>query len=126
MRTTPEVITNLADGEVFVFGSNAAGMHAGGAARIAHERFGAEWGVGEGLTGHSYALPTMSGLTDLHDAVAAFMTVAWEHPDLTFLVTQVGCGIAGHTPEQVAPAFAGHPDNVILPTTFHNAIASRP
>ena len=42
---TPEFITRLEPDEIFVFGSNLAGFHGGGAARIAYEKFGAEWGV---------------------------------------------------------------------------------
>ncbi len=60
-RFTPEMITSLALNEIFVFGSNLAGAHAGGAARVAHRYFGAEWGKGVGLTGRSYAIPTMQG-----------------------------------------------------------------
>ncbi|MFT4051585.1 MAG: hypothetical protein QM677_04950 [Microbacterium sp.] len=122
---TPEMIYELADGEVLVFGSNAAGLHYGGAARMAHERFGAEWGVGEGLTGRSYALPTMEGLDALRAAVGRFLVFAAEHPELRFLVTPVGCGIAGHVPAEVGPAFGGHRDNVIIPASFQAAIEKR-
>jgi hypothetical protein len=112
------VIESLKPGEVFVFGSNAEGQHWGGAARTAHEKFGAEWGVGEGLTGQSYALPTMSGFEDLALAAARFIEFARSRRDLTFLLTAVGCGIAGHKPEDVAPLFLYAPENVILPKEF--------
>ncbi len=61
MEYTPENITSLDEDEVFVFGSNLAGMHAGGAARVAYERFGAVMGQGVGMQGQSYAIPTMQG-----------------------------------------------------------------
>lgn len=116
--TTPALIEALTPGEVFVFGSNELGLHGGGAARVAVEKFGAVWGQGEGLFGQSYALPTMSGLTDLTAAVSRFLEFAVTRPDLTFLVTAVGCGIAGHTPAEVAPLFADRPTNVELPAEF--------
>jgi len=119
---TPDNITELEPGAVFVFGSNAEGQHWGGAAAHAYNNFGAEWGVGEGLTGSSYALPTMTGLADLHAAVTRFLRRAASRPDLRFYVTRVGCGIAGHTPAEVAPAFAGHPLNVIIPADFQAVI----
>lgn len=116
--TAPAVIENLNPGEVFVFGANAHGFHNGGAARTAFEKFGAEWGVGDGLTGSAYAIDTMSGLEVLSGAVQRFIGFATKHPDLRFLVTEVGCGIAGFTPEVVAPFFAGAPKNVELPARF--------
>lgn len=114
-RTTPEEITELADDEVFVFGSNASGAHGGGAARVAHQRFDAEWGVGEGLTGRTYALPTMEGTDAFRAAAERFVAVAEEHPELTFLLTRVGCGIAGHDESVVRTWFADTPPNVVKP-----------
>jgi hypothetical protein len=108
----------LADGEVFVFGSNASGAHGGGAARFAYERFGAIWGQSEGLQGSSYGIDTMSGLPVFEDQAGRFVRFAAEHPELRFLVTEVGCGIAGYTPEQVAGFFRGSPPNVVLPESF--------
>lgn len=108
----------LADGEVFVFGSNPAGHHAAGAARFAVERFGAVVGEGHGMHGRSYAIDTMSGLPVLRAEAATFLAVAAAHPELTFLVTEVGCGIAGYVPEEVASAFAGAGANVALPASF--------
>jgi hypothetical protein len=121
-RHTPASITELQPTEVFVFGSNADGAHAGGAARFAFDRFGAIWGQGEGLQGHSYAIDTMSGLDVLAEQVGRFIDFAVSNPALTFLVTEIGCGIAGHTPEQVAPFFAGAPSNVVLPEAFQAVI----
>jgi hypothetical protein len=96
------------------------GMHGGGAARYANKNFGAEWGVGEGLTGRTYALPTMEGKASMKQAVAHFTSCAKEHPELAFLVTAIGCGIAGYTPEEVAPLFkdAAQLENVYLPQLF--------
>lgn len=111
-------ITTLGPNEVFVFGSNSTGHHGGGAARFAHEHFGAVWGEGHGLHGQSYAIDTMSGRETMVDEIAAFLAFARAHPELTFLVTEVGCGIAGYRPEDVAPAFSGASSNVALPASF--------
>lgn len=111
-------ITALAPGEIFVFGSNASGHHGGGAARFAADRFGAVWGEGHGPQGRSYAIDSMSGLNALAADAAAFLHYAALHPELTFLVTEIGCGIAGYRVDQVAPLFADAPDNVALPASF--------
>ena len=115
---TPDFITRLEPNEIFVFGSNLAGFHGGGAARIAYEQFGAEWGVGVGRTGQCYAIPTMQGgLETIRPYVDEFIHYAEQHPELTFFVTRIGCGIAGFTDEQMAPLFAAARDlqNVALP-----------
>ena len=96
-------------------------MHGGGAARIAYEEFGAEWGVGVGMTGQCYAIPTMDRSIDIiRKHVDDFTAYAKAHPELTFLVTRIGCGIAGFTDQQIAPLFvyALEMSNVILPKTF--------
>lgn len=113
-------IAELGEKEIFVFGSNIQGAHGGGAAWYAHKKFGAEWGIGEGLTGRTYALPTMEGTASLKKAVENFIKCAKQHPELTFLVTAVGCGIAGYTPNEVAPLFkeALALENVYLPQVF--------
>ena len=111
-------IEKLEPDEVFVFGSNASGAHGGGAARFAYDRFGAVWGQGEGLQGQSYGIDTMSGLGVFREQAAHFVEFAAQHPDLRFLVTEVGCGIAGYRPEQVAGFFDGSPANVVLPESF--------
>ena len=120
-RTTPDFITSLAENEIFVFGSNLAGFHGGGAARVAHQRFGAVSGQGVGLQGQSYAIPTMQGgVETIRPYVDEFIVFARQHPELTFLVTRIGCGIAGFTDEDIAPLFkeALGTDNIILPATF--------
>jgi hypothetical protein len=111
-------ITELQPGEIFVFGSNASGAHGAGAALTAYEKFGAVWGQGNGLQGQSYGIDTMSGLETMGREVARFLEFAGEHPELRFLVTKIGCGIAGYTPAQVAPLFSGVPANVVLPEEF--------
>lgn len=123
MRITPDYITRLEPNEIFVFGSNLAGFHGGGAARIAYEHFGAEWGVGVGPTGKYYAIPTMQGGVDtIRPYVDEFIRYAEQHPELTFLVTRIGCGIAGFTDEQIAPLFASARSlpNVTLPEGWRN------
>jgi hypothetical protein len=120
VRVTPSMVKVLEKNEIFVFGSNAQGMHLGGAARVAYDKFGAEWGNGEGLQGQSYALPTMEGEESTQAAVYRFIECAKKHPELKFWVTPVGCGIARYTPQQIAPMFkeATSLENVYLPVSF--------
>lgn len=120
-RVTPEWIDDLQENQVFVFGSNLAGMHGGGAARVARLRFGAVMGNGVGMQGRSYAIPTMQGGTKtIRPYVNDFIAYAKEHPELTFLVTPIGCGIAGFEPEDIAPLFeeASNVENIWLPKSF--------
>lgn len=125
---TPENISHLNDNEIFVFGSNLQGSHGGGAARLALDRFGAEWGKGVGLQGQSYAIPTMQGGVDtIRPYVDEFIRFAREHSHLTFLVTRIGCGIAGFRDEEIAPLFASAVDvpNIILPREFVACFAAQ-
>lgn len=118
---TPENIKQLADNEIFVFGSNLAGAHGGGAARAARLYFGAVWGQGVGLQGQSYAIPTMQGGPEtIKPYVDEFVEFARQHPQLTFLVTRIGCGIAGFRDQDIAPLFrsALEVGNIRLPQTF--------
>lgn len=120
-RITPEHITELKPDEIFVFGSNLAGMHGGGAARTARLHFGAILGQGEGPQGQSYAIPTMQGgVETIRPYVDKFISYAKSHPEQTFLVTQIGCGIAGFTPNEIAPLFSQALDvnNIKLPESF--------
>ena len=124
---TPERITELKPDEIFVFGSNLAGLHGGGAARLAYERFGAIWGQGVGLQGQSYAIPTMQGgVETIKPYVDEFIRFAQTRPDLKFYVTQIGCGIAGFKVDEIAPLFqtAIDVENVILPKAFVAVITS--
>jgi len=118
---TPERISQLKPNEIFVFGSNLAGAHGGGAARLAYDRFGAVWGQGVGLQGQSYGIPTMHGGVDvIKPYVDEFIAFAKQHPEMKFFVTKIGCGIAGFATEEIAPLFADAVDveNVILPQEF--------
>ena len=124
-KYTPERISSLAENEIFVFGSNLAGYHGGGAARIARENFGAVWGQGVGLQGQSYAIPTMQGgVETIKPYVDEFIDFARTHAQYTFLVTRIACGIAGFRPSEIAPLFANAIDveNVILPEDFVEVI----
>lgn len=117
-RTTPDYITELAPNEVFVFGSNLRGMHGGGAALIAYKKFGAIMGQGVGLQGQSYGIPTMQGgVETIKPYVDEFIEFAKTRPDLTFLVTRIGCGIAGFQEWEISPLFKSAHDveNIILP-----------
>ena len=120
-RTTPEFITSLEPNEIFVFGSNLKGMHGGGAAYIAYRKFGAIMGQGVGLQGQSYAIPTMQGgVETIRPYVDEFIQFAKEHPTLTFLVTRIGCGIAGFTDDEISPLFEGahEVENIVLPPNW--------
>lgn len=123
-RVTPSRVMSLKPNEIFVFGSNASGFHAGGAAALAMSYFGAIWGQGEGLQGQSYAIPTMEGLESMKAAVERFTQFATQHPELRFIVTRIGCGIAGHTAREVAPLFSGcvSLENVTLPSDFWDVL----
>ena len=121
MEYIPENINSLKSNEVFVFGSNLAGYHGGGAARAALNKFGAIWGQGVGLQGQSYAIPTMQGGVDtIKPYVDEFIAFAKAHPELKFYVTRIGCGIAGFKDEDIAPLFreALGVENIILPKSF--------
>jgi hypothetical protein len=120
-RITPDYITKLADKEIFVFGSNLSGSHGGGAALLAYRKFGAVWGQGVGLQGQSYGIPTMQGGTEtIQPYVDEFIEFAQSHSDLKFYVTAIGCGIAGFSPEDIAPLFkkAVEVKNIYMPSSF--------
>ena len=116
-RVTPNHIKALKPGQVFVFGSNGMGAHGGGAALAAVKHFGAVMGQAEGMQGNSYAINSMDGLKVLQEQSERFIHYAKEHPERTFLVTAIGCGIAGYTPSDVAPLFVKAVDveNIWLP-----------
>ena len=120
-RITVFLVVSLKPNEVFVFGSNLGGFHGGGAARAAYNKFGAIWGQGVGMQGQSYAIPTMQGgVETIAPYVDEFIEYAKNHPDKRFLVTEIGCGIAGFAPEEIAPLFANAVDveNITLPQRF--------
>jgi len=111
---------------IFVFGSNLDGIHGAGAARFAHDHHGAEMGVGEGLTGSSYALPTKGhrfshmALDQIETHIAAFVRFAKRNSDLTFALTPVGTGLAGHAKRDIWAMLEKHglPKNVYLTSTW--------
>jgi len=121
---TPDNITSLENNEVFVFGSNLAGIHGAGAAKLAREKFGAVLGKGIGMYGNSYAIPTKDfsietlEYSDIEKHVQDFIAFARQNPAKTFLVTLIGCGLAGYDPKDIAPLFYSVPLNVILPEQF--------
>ena len=120
-KYTPDKISTLGRREIFVFGSNLAGHHGGGAARVAFNRFGAIWGQGEGLQGNSYAIPTMQGgVETIKPYVDRFIEFAKYEKALTFYVTKIGCGIAGFKLSEIAPLFkdALVVPNIRLPKEF--------
>jgi hypothetical protein len=124
-RISTDYITELKENEIFVFGSNLEGMHGGGAARAAYNKFGAIWGQGVGLQGQSYGIPTMHGGIDvIKPYVDKFIDFAKSHPELKFLVTRIGCGIAGFRDEEIAPLFkdAIEIENIYLPKSFYNIL----
>ena len=107
---------------IFVFGSNLAGRHGKGAAKYAREKLGAVYGVGEGLTGNCYALPTKDNniktrpLEDIHESIKTFLKVASENSDKIFKVTPIGCGLAGYKVHEIRALFLKEeiPDNVVF------------
>ena len=125
-RITPERIETLQEGQVFVFGSNEYGYHDGGASRLALERFGAVYGQSKGLQGRSFAIPTMNQtLVEIANNVDEFIRFADSHPKLTFLVTAIGCGVAGYRAEDIAPLFAKaySLSNIYLPMSFWRVLS---
>ena len=128
MRFTPDNITKLNPYEIFVFGSNEAGIRGAGAARIANKLFGSEFGKGVGRTGQTYAIPTKNhmirtlSLHAIEKYVKAFIEESKNYSYLTFLVTEIGCGLAGYTPRDIAPMFKDIPENIIIPESFWKVI----
>lgn len=101
------------NGEIFVFGSNLAGIHGAGAAKVAHKKFGAEYGRGEGFSGESYAIPTKDEkiqtlpLTSIQRYIISFIRITQKAETATFFVTRIGCGLAGYRDRDIAPHFKG-------------------
>lgn len=126
MNITPDNITELKSNEVFVFGSNLAGIHGAGAAKLAYEKFGAIKGQGFGLHGQSFAIPTKDEniqtlpLYKIENYIFEFENTIKEKPDLLFYVTEIGCGLAGYTSENIAPLFyhSYKLPNVYMPKRF--------
>lgn len=119
------------DDRIFVFGSNLLGIHGAGAAHYAADKLGAEFGIGEGLTGQTYALPTCYRpgepvtFAEMMVYVENFLTFARSRPDLTFFVSMVGCGIAGFSETEVGPLFKDAPGNCDLPPEWRAFLCER-
>ncbi len=125
---TPDNIQSLEPDDFFVFGSNLAGAHLGGAARVARYKFGAVMGQGEGAQGQSYAIPTMfDSVDEIRPYVDRFLEFAYQNDQNTFYVTRIGCGIAGFTDEEIAPLFkeALKLYNVRLPKSFLHVLGAK-
>ena len=126
IKITDENTNSLKDNEIFVFGSNLAGRHGAGAAKLAADKFGAEMGIGEGLTGRCYAFPTKDEyiqtlpLSSIINSAEKLFEVVKNNSDKKFIITAVGCGLAGYTANEIAPIFERfiHFDNVSLPKSF--------
>lgn len=118
------MVTTLPENTIFVFGSNLAGLHQGGAAKTALKYFGAFWGSGRGWSGQSYAIPTMNEhaqslpLSQIKHYVDDFKIYTANHPKNMYFVTPIGCGIAGYQIAEIAPLFSGISNNVIFPQSF--------
>ena len=111
--------------DIFVFGSNEEGRHYAGAAKYAQEHCGAEHGVGSGPTGRAYAIITMSGMHRLKEEVAKFIEYAKQHPEQSFFVTRVGCGLANYQDNGMAPLFLDAPPNCLLPLGWRDLAVLR-
>ncbi len=126
MKITPANITELKENEIFCFGSNFAGRHGKGAALIALRKFGAKYGQGTGLMGQSYGIATKDknlkvlSLDKIAVQINKFIRFAIARVDLEFLITEIGCGLAGYKPKDIAPIFFNSelPNNISLPESF--------
>lgn len=109
---------------IFVFGSNLAGRHGAGAAKFAMKNHGAKYGQGFGIQGNSFAIPTKDAnirtlpLRHIRIYVEMFKIFAKDHPELTFQLTPIGCGLAGYKPSDIGPMFKNSPANVVIPDEF--------
>jgi PPE-repeat protein len=130
LKVTEENISTLLENEIFVFGSNLKGVHGAGAALLAKNKFGAELGMGEGITGQCYALPTKNEnietmfINDIYKHIENLLQVVKNTPEKHFKITAVGCGLAGYTPSDIAPMFGGFIclPNISLPQSFIDII----
>lgn len=132
-RVAEQIVTTLKEDEIFVFGSNLMGAHGGGAAFFAQKHFGAKTGVAVGHTGDCYALPTLSKtyekleLEYIQSQVNDLIKHAFIRPRKTYVVTEIGCGIAGFSPEDIAPMFknAIGVENIKLPERFWTILLNK-
>ena len=125
---TPGKVTSLKYNQIFVYGSNIYGSNGAGAARDAEDVFGAKSGIGEGRNGQCYAIPTMDGSVEaIKPYVDRFIEYAAQHKELEFLLTPIGCGIAGYTPQQIAPLFKEglKYGNIVFPRPFIDVLIKK-
>jgi len=121
VKLRPEPVILMMEGDVFVFGSNLAGIHGAGAAKTALQKYGAVMGVGVGHRGNSYAIPTKDSrlqilsIDEIRSRVDEFKEFARVSPNLRFRVTRIGCGLAGYSDADISPLFRGSPSNCLLP-----------
>ena len=112
--------TSPENGEVFVFGSNEAGIHGAGAAKAALDKFGAILGQGFGWAGNSFAIPTKDvniktlPLETIEKYVYVFLTIARNNESCYFM-TRIGCGLAGYNDSDIAPMFKDASNNINFP-----------
>lgn len=130
--TVKENISRLLKDEIFVFGSNLKGIHGKGAAKIAYLKFGAKLGKNEGLYGNTYAIPTKDkylkplSLDMIQLKILYFFNCCLLNKNKTFLVTRIGCGLAGYKDSEIAPLFSKSPDNVRLPEIWKLYLKENP
>jgi len=125
-RIAEDMVLSLKLNEIFIFGSNLSGHHAGGAASYARKNFGAMQGISTGRSGRTYAIPTLTqqyeklSIEGIHYHIEEFISYAHLFPHMTFKVSAIGCGIAGFTVEEIAPLFqkAITVKNIQLPEIF--------
>lgn len=124
-RITPDFITTLKENECFVFGSNESGRHGRGSAKYALN-FGARYGIGHGFSGQTYAIPTKDfkvktlPIQRIEEYVQIFFDIILQYTNVNFLVTPIGCGLAGYSPKEISPLFYNFRkyENVYLPQSF--------
>ena len=131
-RVTPDKITKLNDNEIFVFGSNLSGRHGKGAAKIALG-WGARYGQASGIQGKTYGIPTKDAsirrtltIEEIKPFVDEFIEWAKYHSENIFYVTEIGCGLAGLKPKEIAPLFKEtvNIDNIHLPARFWHKLSN--
>lgn len=107
---------------VFVFGSNDAGMHATGTAKLAYEKHGARYGKSYGHYGDSFAIPTKSDVMEplsmdrIEDYVRGFLAYARGHHHLSFQITKLE---SVYQDETIGYLFEGAPANCLFDRAWY-------
>lgn len=131
MNISKNNISTLSPNEVFVYGANEAGIHGAGGAYLAYSQFGAKWGK-YGYDGQAYGIPTKSDtyrvltVNEIMYHVHVFIQCVKAHPDKDFLLTEIGCGLAGYNPSDIAPLFRAAIDlpNLYFPQRFADILST--